>query len=237
MNHKVHHIWLQGGIPEKYQENYDKWSQYDNKVWSEKELLDLCSDKQVEQYMTIETLINRVNFLKYILLYSEGGIYADLDSYPVQSLYKFFEETEIKGIDKDSLLSIRYPYNTTISSNKFGDYEIILPGRKTMMFYPNGDKPILLDNPILMSLKPKNEFWINLIDWCSKRTNLKAGGLSDTEFLPHEPYGPYGMTDYLFSNYKFPYSQKILVLPTQYLLGCEEPDENMYILHTADGGW
>ena len=105
------------------------------------------------------------------------------------------------------------------------------------MFYPNGDKPLLLDNPVLMSLKPKNDFWLNLINWCEKRTNLKGGGLADTEFLPHEPYGPYGMTDFLFSNYKFPYSQKILVLPPQYLLGCKEPDENMYIFHVADGGW
>jgi hypothetical protein len=227
--HKVNHIWLQGGIPDEYTENFKKWSSYDNKVWNEEELLGLCTDEQVEQYTKIESLINRVNYLKYILLYSEGGIYADLDSYPVKKLKNFFRRTKVQGIDKEAKLSIRYPFNTGIPNKLFSEYDIIIPGRKTMSFYPNGAKPILLDNPILISKNSKNQFWLKLIQHCLRRKNSKPG-------LPHEPFGPYGMTDFLFTNYYKPYQEGILVLPPQYLTGWEI-DKNTFIVHEAKGGW
>jgi len=241
----IHHIWLQGGVPEKYQENYDKWETYlvgwEHHVWSEEELLSLCTDQQVEKYMKIETLINRVNYLKYILLYNEGGIFADLDSYPIKNLDDFFNQTELKDIDVESKLSIRYPFNTEIPNNwkipprKFKEYDIIIPGRKTMMFYPNGDKPILLDNPVLMS-QQKELFWLNLLKWCEKRTNLKSGALAEMEFLPHEPYGPYGITDFVFQNFDNPYNYRILILPPTYFLG-DGTYSSTYIIHAADQGW
>jgi len=229
---KVHHLWLQGDYPEEYQENFEKWSMYgNNHVWNEEELLGLCTDKQIYQYMKISTLINRVNFLKYILLYSEGGIYADLDSYPIKDIHQLFEQTEVKGIDRDAKLSIRYPFNTPMSKKRFGDYDVILPARKTMFFYPNQAKPMLLDNPVLIAAKVKNDFWLKLIDHCLQRINSKPG-------LPHEPFGPYGMTDFLFQNYYKPYEEGILVLPFQYLIeNPEKMDENTYIVHAAKGGW
>ena len=239
--YKIHHIWLQGGIPEEYQENYEKWEaalvDWEHHVWDEESLLGLCSDEQVETYMKIETLINRVNYLKYILMYKEGGIYADLDTYPIKDLYLFFTEYKLKDIDLESKLSIRYPFNTEVPNKPFGEYDIILPGRKTMFFYPNGDKPILLDNPVLMG-KQGDGFWMELIDWCEERTNLKSGAMAETEFLPHEPYGPYGMTDFLFQNFKSPYQEGILVLPPTYLMAnTENLNENMYIVHAANQGW
>lgn len=238
---KLHHIWLQGGIPEKYQINYDEWEaalpDWEHRVWDEKSLLNLCSEEYKKSYAKIETLINKVNFLKYILMDHEGGIYADLDTALVGDLNKFFAETEIKDIDLEAKLSIRYPFNTEIPNIPFGDYDVILPGRKTMFFYPNGDKPILLDNPVLMSRK-EDSFWFDLINWCEERTNLKAGDLANMEFLPHEPYGPYGMTDFLFYFFNEPYLAGILVLPPTYLMADREKlNDNTYIVHSADGGW
>lgn len=239
--YKIHHIWLQSGVPEKYQENYDKWGkalpEWEHKVWDEESLLDLCTDEQVDQYIKVETLINRVNYLKYILMYNEGGIYADLDSYPNKDIYEFFVQDKIEDIDLGSKLSIRYPFNLPIPKKPFGDYHIIIPARKTMFFYPNGDKPLLLDNPIMMSIAG-DRFWIDLIEWCEQRTNLKDGSMAGTEFLPHEPYGPYGMTDFLFKNFDNPYEDGILILaPSYFLAENESKSENKYIIHAADQGW
>jgi hypothetical protein len=239
--YKIHHIWLQGGIPDQYQSNYDKWDAFlfgwEHQVWDESSLLELCNPDQKKKYNTLDTLINRVNYLKYILMYHEGGIYADLDSYPIKDLYNFFVQNEIKDIDLEAKLSIRYPFNCVIPDKPFGEYDVILPGRKTMFFYPNGDKPILLDNPILMS-REEDTFWLDLIEWCEDRTNLKSSELSDNKFLPHEPYGPYGMTDFVFSIWDQPYEAGILILPPSYFLGSwEDSSENKYIIHEADRGW
>jgi len=239
--YKIHHIWLQGGIPEKYQENYDIWGrtlpEWEHRVWDEDTLLSLCTAEQEDSYLKIETLINRVNFLKYILMYNEGGIYADLDSFPNRDIYEFFVQRKIKDIDLTSLLSIRYPFNTPIPEKPFGDYQVIIPSRPTMFFYPNGDKPLLLDNPVLMGVAG-DRFWIDLIHWCEQRTNLKSGALAEMEFLPHEPYGPYGMTDFLFKNFDNPYEDGILILPPSYFLGAiGDSSENKYIIHAADKGW
>ena len=50
--YKIHHIWLQGGVPEGYQENYDKWDAFlidwDHKVWDEKALLEALKNGKIE---------------------------------------------------------------------------------------------------------------------------------------------------------------------------------------------
>lgn len=231
--YKIHHIWLQSGIPPEYQANYDKWDAFlfnwDHHIWDEESLLDLCTTSQKKVYKKIESLINRVNYLKYILMFKEGGIYADLDSYPLQDLYKFFAEDKIYDINLEALMSMRYPFNTGIPIKPFGDYEVIIPGRKMLAYYPNGEKATLLDNPVLMSTE-RNLFWIELVKWCEGRTNTKD--------LIHEPYGPYGLTDFVFNNYKKPYEEGILILPPTYLMGWDkEPGKNMYIQHQANRGW
>lgn len=237
----IHHIWLQGGIPVKYQDNFDKWDFYCNEwehiVWDEYSLLNLCNDNQKEQYQKIDSIINKVNYLKYILMYTKGGIYTDLDTYPLKPINELFNETEIKSLDIGSKLSIRHPFNTIKNNKQFNEYSIIIPGRNTLFYYPNGDRTILLDNPVLIS-NSKNIFWLNLINFCEQRTNLKNGELKSHEYLPHEPYGPYGITDFVFNNFKLPYEQSILILPPTYLMGNPEKiNDNTYIIHKADSGW
>lgn len=231
--YKIHHIWLQGGIPEEYNDNYRKWEEalpeWEHRVWDEISLLDLCSTNQKKTYQKLDTLINRVNYLKYILLFREGGIFADLDTYPLQDLYKFFVQDEIKDVNLQALLSIRYPFDKEIKKKPFGDYEVIIPARKMLSYYEDGSKCLLLDNPVLMSAE-RNLFWLELLKWCGGRKNVKD--------LVHEPYGPYGLADYVFKTYKNPFEEGILILPPTYLMGWEkEPNENMYIQHQANRGW
>lgn len=241
--HRINHIWLQGEIPEKYEENFQKWEEFhpdwEHTVWDEISLLDLCTSKQKLKYEKLDTLINRVNFLKYILMYHVGGVYVDLDTYPVQDLLKFFSRTKVDDINLSNLLSIRFPFTCEIPEKSFESYNIILPGRKSLSYYPNGDNIVLIDNPVLMS-SIKNNFWLELIDHCSKRNNLKDGGLSNTKFLPHEPYGPYGISDFIYQKYKRnnPYLYNILILPPIYFLNDSIiPNKNMFIFHNADRGW
>ena len=233
----INHIWLQGGIPEKYTSNYQKWTDlnptWQHNMWDEKSLLKLCNHNQFIYYHTLDTLINKVNFLKYILMYRIGGVYVDLDTIPLKSMDNFLNEVEVKNIDLLSTLSIRYPFNTEIPIKRFNTYEIILPARPSLMYYPNGDKAILLDNPFLIS-SANNIFWINLIEFCSKRTNYKEGFGA---VLPHEPLGPYGMTDFLFNNYPSPYMQNILVIPPIYWNEPKTISDDQYIIHNSDKGW
>jgi hypothetical protein len=231
--YKIHHIWLQGGIPEEYRENYDKWDAFlfgwEHRVWDEKALLELCTAKQKKVYRGLESLINRVNYLKYILLFNEGGIFSDLDSYPIGDLYKFFVQDEIHDINLQALLAIRYPFNTGIPRKPFGDYEVIIPARRALSHYPDGSISLLLDNPVLMSTE-RNLFWLELLKWCEGRKDFKD--------LTHEPYGPYGLTDFVFRTYRNPYNDGILILPSTYLMGWEgKPTENMYIQHQANRAW
>lgn len=233
----INHIWLQGGLPKRYENNFQKWSNlhksYEHNIWDESTLLNLCSSIQIEKYKNINTLINKVNFLKYILMYKIGGIYADLDSYPLKSIDELLNQNYIYDIDLNSKLSIRYPFNVEIPIRKFEDYNIILPTRPSLIYYSNGDKALLLDNPFLMS-EPNNEFWINLIDFCEKRINIKHwfGNV-----LPHEPYGPYGLSDFLFTNFKNPFLSNILILPPIYWCELKTISTNQYIIHEANKGW
>lgn len=231
--YKLHHIWLQGEAPVRYHVNYESWEEalkdWEHRVWDEDSLLGLCTDEQVEEYGKVQGLINRVNYLKYILMYNEGGIYADLDSYPLKNIYDLFVQNEVKDINLQStVMDQRYPFNTPIPDKPFGEYDIILPSRNTLSYYPDGRKAVLLDNPVLMSREDDN-FWIEMIDWMRGRTELKE--------VPHEPYGPYGMTDFVFNTLANPYEQGVLILPHHYLMGMEEPNENSYIMHLADQGW
>ena len=233
--YKIHHIWLQGEFPDEYRENYNRWDAFlidwEHKVWSEEDLLELCTDEQVGEYSKVESLINRVNFLKYILLYEEGGIYADLDSYPIKDIYSFLVEDEVQEINLTSrMMSERYPYNEGIPNKPFGEYDVIIPGRNTLSYYPDGRRTVLLDNPVLMSHQ-KDLFWIDLIRWCWERENLKEG-------LPHEPFGPYGMSDFLIHNFKNPFKEGVLILPPTYMMG--DPNnitDKTYIIHLANRGW
>ena len=237
----INHIWLQGNIPDKYIDNYKDWGDlhplWEHKIWDETSLVLLCSKEQINQYKKLNTLINRVNFLKYILMYNVGGVYADLDTHPLKSIDDLLNEHILKDIDIDSLLSIYYPFNTEIPNKKFKDYNIIIPSRRTLSFYPNGDKSLLLDNPFLISNK-KNPFWINLIEFCLNRTNLKKGFNNTlSQDCSHEPLGPYGMTDFLFNGYHYPYKEGILVIPPIYWSNIKTKSDNKYIIHDGDCGW
>lgn len=233
----INHIWLQGGIPDKYINNYNEWCNlnpnYKHNVWDEYALLQLCSQQQIEKYTQLHTLINRVNFLKYILLYNIGGIYADLDSRPLKPLDELFNEIMIFDIDTSSILSNRYPFNLEIPIKKFDYYDVIIPVRSSSMYYQNGDNPLLLDNPFLVS-SLKNNFWLNLIQFCEKRNNLKE---AFGTILPHEPYGPYGMTDFLYSKFKNPFDENILLIPPIYWNDPKTNSTHKHIIHTADQGW
>ncbi|HRT03274.1 MAG TPA: hypothetical protein P5513_04990 [Candidatus Diapherotrites archaeon] len=228
--YKIHHIWFQGEIPKEYRSNYDKWgeflSDWEHNIWNESSLLELCSTRQKRDYQRLKTFIDRFNYLKYILMFREGGVFADLYTYPIKNLYPFFVEGKIHDINLQSLLSFRYPFNTEIPDYKpFGDYEVIIPARKMLLYYPNGKVSVMLDNYVLMSTK-RNLFWLNLIEWYKDKNSIKN--------LFEEPYrsGSYELTDFVFNNYANPYKEGILILPETYFNGWDkEPNENMYIYH------
>jgi len=235
----INHIWLQGEneIPKKYDSNRKLWKDlhpdWNFIIWNEKDTIKLINDKlpaYLKFIIDANNLINKVNVIKYLNLYFFGGVYCDLDTYPIKSLNNLFEETDLGNINLYSRLSDRYPYNIQNINKNLGKYDIIIPSRSSFIFYPNGDKIIMFDNPILIA-KPFNIFWLKLIEYCSQRTDLKS--------CEHEPFGPFGLTEFVYKNYYNVNEHNIAILPSYFMLSPNNDDKYIkrYIVHEADYGW
>ncbi len=243
----ISHIWLQGedNIPEKYKQNRTFWELYHYRwthmLWDEKSTIEMVKEN-IPQYLSYienaDTLINKVNIIKYLNMYFYGGVYADLDSYPITSIDELLNEHDFGNIDIDSKISFRYPFSMERNENKrIGDYDIIIPSRNCLVFYPDGRKILQLDNPFLIS-SPKNIFWLNLLEYCFKRTNLKGNPDDSRKYLVHEPYGPYGLTDYVFNEHYNVFMENIAILPHYFVFSNnDEKYEKKYIIHQAEASW
>lgn len=237
---KIHHIWLQGEgeIPGSYRENLSKWKEmnpdWDQIFWDERALTQNLF-KNYPQFKDIynnnESFINKVNILKYLILHQEGGVYADLDSYPIKSIEEFLNCDRILDINREAKIHFRFPYNVPYpSGKKFGSFNVILPGKNSLCFLSGGQSLILLDNPILISER-ENRFWINLLIFCKGRTELR-------DHVIHEPYGPFGMSEFLFRSHGEKYIERgIVVIPDFMMMNESKIYNDTYIVHQARAGW
>lgn len=75
-----------------------KWcneNKYQLKLWDEGEVYDLIREyyPEYEQlYQDFRFEIQRCDFVRYLILYHYGGIYLDLDMYPIRDMSKLFDE-------------------------------------------------------------------------------------------------------------------------------------------------
>jgi hypothetical protein len=103
-----------------------------------------------EKYRILPYNIMRYDIGRCFLMYHYGGIYADMDLY----CHKKFD-TEIhksNAIVEDLETKLTYDYNT-----------------KEVAFY---SAPNIFSNFLLVSKKPKDIFWLKIINWCFKQCEI-----------------------------------------------------------------
>lgn len=95
----IHQLWLQ---TEKYVP--DKFREYSSKIkdlnkdfkymfWDENKILDLIKDnaQYMKTYYSFSYMHQKIDFAKYIILYTFGGIFIDMDAYTIRSLRDLYE--------------------------------------------------------------------------------------------------------------------------------------------------
>jgi mannosyltransferase OCH1-like enzyme len=120
----IHQIWIQGynNIPSKLQKyhNYCKNINSDFKylVWDEEKIKKLLTEKFDKKYLDLyeyyKIPAQKADFARYIILYSYGGIYLDMDTMCKKNLSVFINNKFFFTATKD-LLNILYKrYQTGI---------------------------------------------------------------------------------------------------------------------------
>lgn len=93
----IHQIWISDRnkpLPDEWQESINEWKRiypdYEYILWDNARVNDLLSknDEWRINFHSFKYLIQRVDYLKYLIMYKYGGIYSDLDLLPK----KRFEE-------------------------------------------------------------------------------------------------------------------------------------------------
>lgn len=111
----IHQIWYQGetNIPDHlrdYRQSWvDKHPNYLFVLWDQsriESLIDTMNYETQETYHSYDLMIQRIDFAKYVILYTFGGIYLDMDVKCLKSLDTIYNAHP----DKNVILSL-CPYN------------------------------------------------------------------------------------------------------------------------------
>lgn len=98
----IHMTWKTKDLPEHYQANVDKWQElhpdYEIMIYDDTEINKFVEDNYPEFYVDYTHFplhIMRVDFVRYALLHKYGGIYADMDTFPVNSFESLLDTDKI----------------------------------------------------------------------------------------------------------------------------------------------
>ncbi len=152
----IHQTWKDKNVPTESLENVKSCqdSNYEYRFYTDDDLLDVVVrhfPQYLEQYKNFKKNIERVDFARYAILYSYGGVYLDLD---VECLKKL---------------------DTFISTNK-----IILgtePKEHRDALYDS--RKIVLCNAVMIS-PPKQTLWLSLMDHIIKNYDPDKGPVYNT---------------------------------------------------------
>ena len=111
----------------KYFPSVEKTRQYaiENDITYKLWTYENCDDLVKNEFQTYIPLwnsfrydIQRVDFIRYCILYSRGGIYIDCDIYPIKDINHLFNKDYffVKRVEKGSK---SFPYNAVIGSHPF----------------------------------------------------------------------------------------------------------------------
>lgn len=107
----IHQIWYQGesNIPQEYVYYSKTWKSknkdYEWLLWSEHDILQLIEVKfpeYLEFFNSLPEMIQKIDFAKYCIIYTYGGVYVDMDSECLKSIDGLFGEKKIYFVDLDT---------------------------------------------------------------------------------------------------------------------------------------
>lgn len=139
----LYQTWKTKEIPEKFQKNVALWRQFlQPNLWKhilldDEDLRNLVVKyfpQYLKDYDGFTQNIERVDFARYIMLYL-GGVYADLDTYPLKPIDKFVAMNKIV-LGREPLEHAEKIYN----------------------------REVVLCNAFMIS-PPKQQFWIDFMDY------------------------------------------------------------------------
>ena len=153
----IHQIWWQGidDIPQNYREYQITWRSnhinWDYMVWDKYKFEDLLHELDNpffdKLYQGLHYMIQKIDLCKYIVLYTYGGVYTDMDTISEKSL-----EFLIRGIYKSLIVSKLRIYDVInyklinngiiISSKKHDFYKYLfdeISSNMTRKLYQNKD--------------------------------------------------------------------------------------------------
>lgn len=89
----IHQTWKNETVPEKWEKSPIQWKlhhpTWTYKLWTDVDNRELIATKFpwfLKTYDFFPYAIQRADAVRYFILYSEGGVYSDLDIYPVQAI-------------------------------------------------------------------------------------------------------------------------------------------------------
>lgn len=140
----LYQTWKSLELPQKFEKNRKIWLQYtpSSKGWrhllfTDDDLRNLVKDntpQYLKAYDSFTENIERVDFARYVMMYL-GGVYADLDTYPVKPIDEF--------INMDKIVLGKEPYEHAGEIYKRKD---------------------VLCNAFMIS-PPGKKFWLDLMDY------------------------------------------------------------------------
>jgi hypothetical protein len=121
----IHQIWFQGSpnLPEKYRKFQQTWKEttgFKYEFWDAERIESLLvyDNKWKETYHSFPTMIQKIDFAKYLILFVHGGIYVDMDAFA-------FPDTNVRLEDlltaKKNVDFLVFQHNTpsgTVTFNK-----------------------------------------------------------------------------------------------------------------------
>ena len=225
---KIHQIWISftgrqiSEKDQKYIKTIKKFhTDWEYKLWGEKDVnlfLDSIPQKYKNTYNKFKLIHQKVDFIRYLILYYQGGAYIDLDVEAIKSL------------------------NNIIEENK--DYDIILSGVNLNMVesYFMCDAKTCINNGIIIA-KPLNPDLLNHINYVVeqyKSLKVPCSGLinSNNFYCIQNTTGPKIFTKFLNPEKAI---SKIKILDYTTLEPCKrnvcDIKDNTILIHRHEATW
>lgn len=165
-NTLVHYIWVgTAEVPTHFMLNYENTIEmnhgYSFKLWKDQDILPLLAT-YTDRYIT-SSIFHKLQIAKYMVSNTFGGIYSDFD------------------------IEWKVPFN--VVTDLFGEYELVLPKRKSLYFFNRGQKTTMIDDFVIIS---KPQITKSYLDFCLVREEQKDDKT--------EPFSVYALTEWCLGN-------------------------------------
>jgi inositol phosphorylceramide mannosyltransferase catalytic subunit len=215
----IHQLWLQSEkyAPELFKKYTEKTKELNSNFtyifWDESKILELIKDntKYMKTYYAFTYMHQKIDYARYIILYTYGGIFIDMDAYTIKKLDSLYEL-----VDKYDVVLSYLPLNILEATVACG-------------------KKKCVNNGIILS-KPKTDFMRLVINFITN--NYECGSFTSQVSCITNTTGPVFL-DKMIDKYKG--VSNIKILESEYLEPCIKNKcnitKNSYILHKHTRTW